>query len=294
MEHVDIGSISVDCVPETAGPLLHAQKFFPDLTDEMFEAARRELPPGNLTADGEVILSFHSYLVRTERYNILVDSCCGNGKSRPHRPSFSNLNTNYLDTLAAAGCRPEDIDFVLCTHLHWDHVGWNTQLLNGEWVPTFPNAKYVMSRREYDYWNDHYARDPANVHRAAFEDSVQPLVRAERAALVDESFEFDNGIWLEPCFGHTPGQVVMNVSSGGQAGVMCGDVIHHRIQLAEPQLTCLADTDQAMARESRRLLMEKHADTGNLVFPAHFPAPTFGALTSQANGRRFSLSADHE
>lgn len=292
MEQTNIGSISVHCVHETAGPLLHAQKFFPAMTDEMFKAAQRTLPAGNLSPDGEVILSFHSYLVRTGRYNILVDACCGNGKDRPHRPAYSNLNTDYLETLEAAGCRPEDIDFVLCTHLHWDHVGWNTQLLNGEWVPTFPNAKYIMSRAEYDYWDAHYAKDPANVHRVAFEDSVQPLVRAERAVLVEDSFDFDTGIWLEPCIGHTPGQVVMNLASGGAAGVMTGDVIHHRIQLDEPQLSCLADTDQEMARSSRLALMEKHADTGNILFPAHFPAPTFGSIASKPSGHGFTLSAD--
>jgi len=292
MEHVDIGSISVHCVHETAGPLLHAQKFFPAMTDEMFAAAKRALPQGNLAADGAVILSFHSYLVRTGRYNILVDACCGNDKVRPHRPAFSNLNTNYLETLAAAGCRPEDIDFVMCTHLHWDHVGWNTKLLNGEWVPTFPNAKYVMSRKEYEYWDKLYASNPENVHRVAFEDSVQPLMRADRAVLVEDHFDFDTGVWLEPCIGHTPGQMVMNLSSGGDTGVMTGDVIHHRIQLAEPQLSCVADTDQDMSRQSRMALLEKHADTGNLIFPAHFPTPTFGSISSKAKGKGFDFSAD--
>lgn len=292
MEHVDIGAISVHCVHETTGALLHAQKFFPALTDGMLSAAKQYLPPGNLSADDEVILSFHSYLVRTDRCNILVDACCGNDKARPHRPSFSNLNTNYLETLEAAGCKPEDIDFVLCTHLHWDHVGWNTRLLNGKWVPTFPNARYVMSKREYEYWDKLYATNPENPHRAAFEDSVDPIMRAERAVLVDDDFEFDNGIWLEPCIGHTPGQMVMNVADGGKAGVMCGDVIHHRIQLAEPQLSCAADTDQEMAREARRLLMEKHADTGNLLFPAHLPAPTFGSIAGKPGGHGFTFSAD--
>lgn len=289
MEHTNIGHISVHCVHETAGPLLHAQKFFPDLTDEMFATAQRDLPPGNLTEDGEVILSFHSYLVRTERYNILVDACCGNDKSRPHRPSFSNLNTDYLDTLAAAGCKPEDIDFVLCTHLHWDHVGWNTRLLNGEWVPTFPNARYVMSKREYDYWNELYATNPQNPHRGAFEDSVQPIMRAEKAILVDDTFDFDTGIWLEPCIGHTPGQVVLNVASGGAAGVMSGDVIHHRIQLVEPQLGCVADSDRALAREARLGLLDRIADTGNILFPAHFPTPTFGPIHSRTGDRGFTF-----
>lgn len=292
MEHVNLGSISVHRVPEIAGPLAHAQTFFPEMTDDMLAAARRDLPPGNLTAEGEIILSFHSYLIRTGNYTILVDSCCGNGKDRPHRPAFSNLDTPYLETLAAAGSKPEDIDFVLCTHLHWDHVGWNTRLVDGEWVPTFPNARYVMSRREYEYWDAYYTKDPGNVHRGAFEDSVVPLMRAEKAVLVDDSFEFDTGAWLEPCSGHTPGQVVMNVSSGGKSGVVTGDVIHHRIQLAEPQLTTLADTDREAARRSRLLLLEKHADTGNLIFPAHFPAPSFGAIASKTGGHGFTFEPD--
>ena len=164
MDRMQLGGLDITRVEELNAPLTSAYQFFPDLTKDMLDAARPEIPEGHLSDSDEIILSFHSYIVKTGRYTILVDTCCGNDKERPSRPAFSHLNTNYLGTLAAAGCQPEDVDFVMCTHLHWDHIGWNTQLVDGEWVPTFPNAKYIMARREYEHW-DRLMQDPNNMHR---------------------------------------------------------------------------------------------------------------------------------
>lgn len=280
MDQMQLGGFEITRVEELNAPLTSAFQFFPDLTKDMLDAARPEIPNGHLSDSDEIILSFHSYVVKTGRYTILVDTCCGNDKERPSRPAFSHLNSNYLGTLAAAGCRPEDVDFVMCTHLHWDHIGWNTQLVDGEWVPTFPNAKYIMARREYEHW-DRLMQDPDNMHRFGFQDSVQPLMRAEQAVLVEDDHEIDNGVWLEPCHGHSPGHVVVNLASGDAKGAMTGDVIHHRVQLVYPKLSTIADSDQSLSRRNRTALMERHADSGSILFPAHFRAPSFGSLRSK-------------
>ena len=280
MDQMQLGGFEITRVEELNAPLTSAFQFFPDLTKEMLDAARPEIPFGHLSDSDEIILSFHSYVVKTGRYTILVDTCCGNDKDRPLRSAFSHLNSNYLGTLAAAGCRPEDVDFVMCTHLHWDHVGWNTQLVDGEWVPTFPNAQYIMARGEYEHW-DRLMQDTDNMHRFGFQDSVQPLMRAEQAVLVEDDHEIDNGIWLEPCHGHSPGHVIVNLASGDAKGAMTGDVIHHRVQLVYPELSTIADTDQSLSRRNRTALMERHADSGSILFPAHFRAPSFGSLRSK-------------
>jgi glyoxylase-like metal-dependent hydrolase (beta-lactamase superfamily II) len=139
----------------------------------------------------------------------------------------------------------------MCAHLHWDHVGWNTQLIDGSRVPTFPNAKHIISRTEYDYWDAAYRRGDPSIHCTSFEDSVLPLKKAEQIVLVDDDDRFDDGISLEPCFGHSAGHVVINIADGGIHGVVTGDVIHHQIQLRFPSMSTKADTDPNLARAHR-------------------------------------------
>jgi glyoxylase-like metal-dependent hydrolase (beta-lactamase superfamily II) len=180
----------------------------------------------------------------------------------------------------------------MCTHLHWDHVGWNTRLLNGKWVPTFPNAKYVMAKREYDYWNGVYEKERGkqdNLHAVSFEDSVLPIMRAEKAVLVADDYELDRGISIEPCHGHSPGHVVVNVASGSTKGVFIGDVIHHPMQLLYPDLSCRADFDMDASRVSRKALIEKHADTGTIVLPQHFATPSCGTIKRSGNAFSFDF-----
>ena len=287
MPGIRIGEFELSRVQEMDFPMTHAQTFFPEMSDEMLCEVRRKIPPGHLTGDGKVIFSFHSYVVRSSHYNILVDTCCGNDKERPGRDDFSGLNTGYLDTLAAEGLKAADIDYVMCTHLHWDHVGWNTRLVNGEWVLTFPNAQVVMAKREYDFWNEAYAKGTAGIHRNGFEDSILPIVRADKALLVADDFELDDGIWLEPCHGHSAGHVVVNLASGDDRAVLTGDVIHHLSQLVFPTLSTMADTDTELARVNRTALIEKHAGTGNLVCTAHFKAPSVGRIEVDGDGFRW-------
>ena len=216
MRPFTLGDYSIGRVAELEFPAFPALEFFPDATPDMVEEARRAYP-GRISADGKIVMSFHSFVVRTGRHTILVDTCCN--KSRPGRPQFDEGKADYLGGLAALGVKPDEVTHVMCTHLHWDHVGWNTQLVDGQWVPTFPNAQYVMAKREYDHWDAVYAKEKNNrqhAHALAFEDSVLPLMRADKAVLVEDDFELDHGVSLEPCHGHTPGHVVMNVASNGK------------------------------------------------------------------------------
>jgi glyoxylase-like metal-dependent hydrolase (beta-lactamase superfamily II) len=288
-----IGDYSVGRIAELQFPAFPAGEFLPAATPEIVAEARRALP-GRITDDGKVVMSFHSFVLKTGRHTIMIDTCCGNDKPRPGRDQFNKGKSDYLGGLASLGVKPEEVTHVMCTHLHWDHVGWNTRLVDGKWVPTFPNAKYVMAKREYDFWDGVYAKEKDNpktdnMHALSFEDSVLPIMRAEKAVLVDDDFELDKGIWLEPCHGHSPGHVVVNVESGGKKGAFIGDVIHHPMQLLFPDLSCRADFDMNASRVSRRALMEKHADTGNIIMPQHFATPSCGTIKSAGNAFRFDF-----
>jgi glyoxylase-like metal-dependent hydrolase (beta-lactamase superfamily II) len=289
MRPFTLGDYSIGRVAELEFPAFSALEFFPDATPDMVEEASRAYP-GRISADGKIVMSFHSFVVRTGRHTILVDTCCN--KSRPGRPQFDEGKADYLGGLAALGVKPDEVTHVMCTHLHWDHVGWNTQLVNGEWVPTFPNAQYVMAKREYDHWDAIYAKEKNNrshAHALAFEDSVLPLMRADKAVLVEDDFEIDHGVSLEPCHGHTPGHVVMNVASHGKRGVLLGDAVHHPMQILFPDLSTRADSDMDAARVSRRALIDKHAGSGNLVMPHHFSTPSCGTITPAGESFRFDF-----
>ena len=291
MHTTKIGDYSVGRITEIQFAPFAATEFFPAATPEMVQAASRALP-GRFSDDGKIVMSFHAFVLRTGRHTIMVDTCCGADKPRPGREQFNVGKQDFIAGLAAVGVKPEEVTHVMCTHLHWDHVGWNTRLVDGRWVPTFPNAKYVMAKREYDYWDGVYAKEKGkqdNMHALGFEDSVLPVMRAEKAILVADDYELDKGISLEPCHGHSPGHVVINVASGGKKGVFIGDVIHHPIQLLHPDLSTRADFDQDAARASRTALIEKHAGTGTLVLPQHFATPTCGTIERAGDAFRFDF-----
>jgi glyoxylase-like metal-dependent hydrolase (beta-lactamase superfamily II) len=287
MSTLNIGRYSIQKVVELERPFAPAREFFPDLTAEMLEICHRELPPGQLTPDGYVNMSYHCYVVKTDRYTLLIDTSCGNDKERSARPEFHHLNTDFLGALAAAGVTPEQVDYVMCTHLHWDHIGWNTRMVDGRWVPTFPNARHIINRTEYDFWDAAYQRGDRGVHCIGFEDSILPVKRADQVLLVDDHYDFDGGIIFEPCHGHSPGHVVINVASEGARGVLTGDVIHHQIQLRFPTMSTKADSDTNLARTTRTALIDRLADTSTLLLPAHFLTPTIGRIQSAAEGFRY-------
>jgi glyoxylase-like metal-dependent hydrolase (beta-lactamase superfamily II) len=275
MTTATIGAAKLTRIEETYEPNFEARTFFADWRDEIVAPHLGWMVPNHFDpASGRLKLSIHSWLLDIGGRKILIDTCIGNHKSRKHRPFWDNLNTPYLERLAAAGVKPEEIDMVMCTHLHVDHVGWNTRLDNGRWVPTFPNAKYVFSKTDYDYFLA-IDRDPQKgpAIGGALRDSVLPIVEAGLAQMVDGAQALEEHLSLDPSPGHTPGHFVIKLESESKAAFFCGDVLHHALQVYFPHWNSFACLDQDDARTSRRKLLENCAGSGALLAPQHFGAP---------------------
>jgi len=276
-----IGDVRIDRIVESEGPFAEPSFLLPDFKPELINEHRDWLVPRYFDAThNQVIMSFHSLLLRTPRHNILVDTCVGNDKHRPARPGWHLQQSNWLDKLAAHQLKPEQIDFVFCTHLHADHVGWNTRLIDGRWVPTFANARYLFARTEFDYWQraiaDHSGSEPLN--HGCFTDSVLPVVDAGQVELIDSDYQFDETIRFAAAPGHTPGLVVVQIDSRGQRALLIGDVMHTPIQLAQPAWSSRFCLDPQRSRETRSALIERCADADVMLLPAHFPDPTAGYI----------------
>ena len=280
-----IGEIEIHRVLEMVMPF-DRRTFFPNTSDEAWAPYRSWLEPDALDPQSDSLLfPMQSYVVRTAHHTVLIDTCVGNHKERPKRPSW-HLKTDdtYLRGLAALGIAPEEIDYVFCTHLHADHVGWNTRLENGRWVPTFPNARYIFSKKEFETWRD---VGHSNFARTPLEDSVLPIVAANRAQLVANDFALDDQIRLEPTPGHTPDHVAIAIGAGAQSAVMCGDLMHSPVQCLHPEWVPWPDWDAALASRTRRAFLERYCDTPTLVCTAHFPLPSAGRVVRAGNAFRF-------
>lgn len=225
------------------------------------------LVPHYANAEGRLRLNVQSWIVETPSHKIIVDTCIGNNKANRSVPVWNGLNKPFLNDLAAAGYPIDTIDTVLCTHLHVDHVGWNTTLLGGKWVPTFANARYLFGKTEYEHWAAH---SPEGEHRAVFEDSVQPIVDAGRADLIGSDHRIGDEISLISTPGHTPGHVSLLVTSDGQQALLTGDVAHHPCQMAHLDWSSTADSDPVQSIETRKMLFSRFADTPALVFGGHY------------------------
>jgi glyoxylase-like metal-dependent hydrolase (beta-lactamase superfamily II) len=286
-----VGEIEIARVLEFEAALFEPTMLYPEATREIIERHRTWLEPTLMDqATGQLIFAFHSIVIKTRRATILVDTCSGNDKERPHKLRYHRKNWPYLANLAAAGFAPEDIDYVLCTHLHADHVGWNTRLIDGRWVPTFRNARYLFARQEWEHWRvaelrAEYTTDPY------YEDSLLPIMESGQAELVATDYAIDDNVWIEPWPGHTPGHVCVVVQCQGASVILSGDIMHTALQCAEPQLNSCFCVDGEAARTTRRRLLETFADTPVMLIPAHFPAPTAGWIRSQGGSFRFHCDA---
>ena len=284
------GDIRVQRILEQEGGFFDARGFLPGLTTEALAENRAWMEQcGALNAAGQLVMAVQSYVVRTPHHTVLIDSCVGNHKDRVTRPFWHQLKSPaYLNNFAAAGLTVEDIDFVLCTHLHADHVGWNTRLENGRWVPTFPNARYVFSRRELDYWSAQHAKNEI----VALADSVLPIVEANRADLVSSDFALDDHVRLTPTPGHTIDHFAVVLGKSGKDAVVSGDLIHSPLQARYPELAMRSEYDPAQSIQTRRGFLERYCDTDTLVCTGHFPSPSVGSIRRWGEGFRFLPKAD--
>jgi glyoxylase-like metal-dependent hydrolase (beta-lactamase superfamily II) len=283
-----IGEFQLSRVIEFEGPSFDPDFILPAFEPEVVEEHADWLRPDHVDpATGMLVMSFQTFVLRTPRHTILVDTCIGNDKHRPNREAWHLRKGPFLDDLATQGVHPEEVDFVMCTHLHSDHVGWNTQLVDGRWVPTFPNASYVFARTEYEFWEARHREDPLSASHGSFGDSVLPVMEAGRAVLVDNDHAIEDGVWLEPAPGHTPGNVVVNLRSGDAKAVLTGDVMHHPLQLARPEWSSTFCEDAEQSRHTRLALIESCAETDTLVCPVHFATPTFGHIVRDGDAFRY-------
>ncbi len=274
-----VGGIAYRRILETEGPEFPVGFLLPDATPAALAPHRRWLEPRFLDpATDRLLLAVQSYLIETTRHLILVDTCVGNDKERRfHAPWSHRRSPAFLDGLAALGRTPEDIDFVLCTHLHADHVGWNTRLVDGRWVPTFPNARYVFARTEIDHWLA--LNETGKRHSdGCIDDSVLPVVEAGQAVIVADDHALDDEVWLSPSPGHTPGHVCINLASQGRRAVLSGDVCHTPLQCREPGWSAVGCADPAQSAATRRAFLDAHCETDILVMTAHFPSPSTGRV----------------
>ena len=287
---VRVGAAKVTPVVEMVDHSFDFFRFFPKATQEALDANFDWMAPHHFDrATRRVLLSMHAWLIEVDGKRILLDACVGNDKQRDARPDWCNLSTAFLQRLAEAGARPEQIDYVLCTHLHADHVGWNTRLLDGRWMPTFPNATYVFGRREYAFWEAQARAGQTGPHLQGYRDSVLPIIEAGQAMLVDDRDQLLGLLQLEPAPGHTPGHVAVWLEAGREAGVFTGDILHHPIQVLIPEWSCMGCIDPDQAAATRLRILQTCAERDATLFPGHFMAPHAAKIRRTAEGLRFNF-----
>ncbi|MFJ8790548.1 MBL fold metallo-hydrolase [Streptomyces sp. NPDC102462] len=281
-----VGDITVHRIDEALLPPATGPWLLPGATPALV-AGQDWLRPHFADDEGLLHIDSHSFAFTVGGLRVVVDTGIGNGKERAN-PAWHNLNTDYLQRLGSAGFPPDSVDLVILTHLHTDHVGWNTREVNGEWVPTFPRARYLTSRTEREFWAG-FAMDEAR--RQMFRDSVIPVERAGLLDLVDvpaEGVDVVPGLRLLPTPGHTPGHVAVALTSQGETALITGDSIHHPVQFAHPAIGACVDIDPRQSEVSRRTLLGSLADTGTLVLGTHFAPPTAGRVVTHQGAYRLS------
>lgn len=289
LEQLKAGPVTITCIPDMANVAWPARAIFAALDRAGLEAAQQRSPAGTVDPDGETVaLSFNCYVIQTPNYVALIDGGIGDGKERPHRPAWHRRETRFLDTLAAIGVTPDQVDIVINTHLHADHVGWNTRLEGNTWRPTFPNARYVVAEAELSHWTAVHEAEPlGNTLHGAFVDSVLPIIRSVGFEAVASDAEIVAGLSLRPAPGHSPGMVVVSLDTGDGEVLFLADAIHHPLQLGDDSIVCNFCEDPEQARATRLRLLGEAAAAGTVLAPYHFPAPVFGRLTAEANSFRF-------
>ena len=244
------------------------------------------LTPHFADPDGRLIMSIHALIIESRDRRIMVDTCLGNDKKRA-LPGWNMRSGPFLDDIAEAGYPRESIDTVLCTHLHVDHVGWNTMWVDGKWVPTFDNARYLIGEAEWEHWSAEDATQARGEDIVG--DSVRPVFEAGLVDLVQTDHKICEEVWLESTPGHTPGHVSVRISSKGEDALITGDCMHHPCQMAIPGMCSNADSDPDKARKTRYALLDKYADAPVLIIGTHFASPTAGHIVRDGDAFRLAV-----
>ena len=288
MPEIKFGDVTVTRVEETHGPVMPAGAFFPTVPERSWAEQRDLLVPDHLGDDGMVRAAMQTWVLRSDGRTVLVDTAVGDDKDRPAVEAWHHQRAGFLDRLAAAGVRPEDVDVVVNTHLHADHIGWNTRLSAGRWVPTFPNATYLMPAADFHHWNP--ANNPAvagGVNENAYEDSVAPVHEAGQVRLWEDEHRIDANLRLVAAPGHTPGHAVLVLESGGDRALFAGDIVHTPLQLRHHEHSSCFCEDPVRAHATRRRWLDWAADNRALVLPAHFSGRS--ALEIERHGEGYGI-----
>lgn len=280
--HWQIGDVKVTLLreqePHWPGTMITA-----NATVDAIKQNREWLNPF-IDDSNKILLSIHALLVESEGRRILVDTCVGNDKIRPGFTEWNQMHLPFLSDLEKAGVTRDSIDTLVCTHLHLDHVGWNTMLQNGKWVPTFPKARLIMVKREWEHWDKFEGQAD---FKNPIDDSIRPIIAAGLADLVDPGHRLTGEVWLESTPGHTPGHTSVRIASRGENAVITGDLIHHPIQVAHPDWICEFDNEPSLATETRKAFVERYCDKPVTVLGTHFAGPTSGHILRRNGSFRF-------
>ncbi|MGW6396010.1 MBL fold metallo-hydrolase [Streptomyces sp. NPDC055103] len=289
-QRIALGDVEIIRIVEWQGPFGPARGLLPGVGAEVWKDNEEWLAPDHWAPDGDsAVMALQSWVLRSGGRTVLVDTGVGDGRERPQSPHFHRRQGDFLGRLERAGIRPEDVDVVVNTHVHADHVGWNTRDVQGEWVPTFPNAEYLVpAADDFHYGPENgYGNGLQEEDRLVYEDSVAPVHRAGQVRLWDGVHRVDENLTLESAPGHTPGSAVLRLASGGDRAVFVGDLLHSPVQLLEPSCASCFCLDPDGAAASRRRILERAADERELVVPAHFGGA--GAAEVRREGKGFGL-----
>jgi glyoxylase-like metal-dependent hydrolase (beta-lactamase superfamily II) len=270
------GTVMVRQIIEATIPMFSPSELLPDCTPEILEQEAPSLPPHSYDSESNLlVLTTQSYLVQSQGKNILVDACIGNDKARK-RPTFDHLETGWMERLLATGVTPADVDIVVCTHLHVDHVGWCSMLKEGRWVPTFPRARYLLVKPELDFFTRPEVSAVFERNGNYWIDSIQPVIDAGQVDCVSEDYRIDDNISLIHSPGDTPGNVAVLIrTEGRERAIVCGDIFHHILQCKYPRWNSRFSQLQDMARQTRMALFERYADTDVCILSGHLPTPGY-------------------
>jgi glyoxylase-like metal-dependent hydrolase (beta-lactamase superfamily II) len=283
-----VGDVTITRLPECS-IAIPGVNFLPDATPEGL-ARHPWLAPDFASAEGEVYLSFHALAVETPGMKLIVDTCFGEGKAGPTMDGLVSAG-DFLAGLAAIGFGRDEVDCVLCTHLHLDHVGWNTIKQDGRWVPTFPNARYLIGRTEFDHWTS--AGEDELGTQVVISESVKPVIDAGLVDFVAMDHRLSPELRLVPTTGHTPGHVSLVIESRGERAVITGDMIHHPCQIPNPGWALPFDFDPGESTATRERMLADWEASQALVIGTHFSAPTAGRITTENGSRRFVCDGNH-